>query len=140
MYAGDFPEITPSSGSNNKFLQFLIPLPPSSQLHCVHFGSWDSNRDWSVSLTAKESIRSVAVGDGWIAIATNKQMLRLFSVGGVQQEVISVPGRPVTLSGWGGRLAIIYQAGPCKLRFVHTFSYSLIPRPYSSIFVHADII
>ena len=99
-----------------KFFIPPLPPPPPSQLHCVHFGSWDSNRDWSVSLTAKESIRAIAVGDGWIAIATNKQMLRLFSVGGVQREVISVPGHPVTLSGWGGRLAIVYQAGPCKLK------------------------
>ena len=85
-----------------------------SELHCVHFGSWDNNKDWSVALTAKESIRSVAVGDGWIAIATNKQMLRLFSVGGVQRELISIPGQPVTLAGWGGRLAIVYQSGPSK--------------------------
>ena len=103
-------------GANNITEDFFLFPPPPSQLHCVHFGSWDSNRDWSVSLAAKESICSVAVGDGWIAIATNKQMLRLFSVGGVQREVISVPGRPVTLSGWGGRLAIVYQAGPCKLK------------------------
>lgn len=66
-------------------------------------------------MTAKESICSVAVGDGWIAIATNKQMLRLFSIGGVQREVISIPGRPVTVCGWGGRLAIVYQSGPCKM-------------------------
>ena len=86
-----------------------------SQLHCVHFGSWDNNKDWSMSLTSKESICSVAIGDGWIAIATNKQMLRLFSVGGVQREIVSIPGRPITLAGWGGRLAIVYQSGPCKL-------------------------
>ena len=68
-----------------------------------------------MSLTSKESICSVAIGDGWIAIATNKQMLRLFSVGGVQREIVSIPGRPITLAGWGGRLAIVYQSGPCKL-------------------------
>ena len=66
-------------------------------------------------LTSKESITSVAVGNGWIAIATNKRMLQLFSVGGVQRELISIPGQPITLAGWGGRLAIIYQSGPCKI-------------------------
>ena len=100
---------------HQELIIILLRMPSiCSQLHCVHFGSWDNNKDWSVSLTAKESICSIAVGDGWIAIATNKQMLRLFSVGGVQREVISVPGHLVTVSGWGGRLAIVYQAGPCK--------------------------
>ena len=84
--------------------------------------------DWSISLTAKESIHSVAVGDGWITIATNKQLLCLLSVGGVQREVISVPGRPVTLSGWGGWLAIVYQAGPCKLKIcAHFFLIASFP-------------
>ena len=44
-------------------------------------------------------------------MATSKQMLRLFMVGGVQQEVISLPGRVVTVVGWGGRLAVVYQTG-----------------------------
>ena len=82
-------------------------------------------------MAAKESICSVAVGDGWIAVATSKQMLRLFSVGGVQREVISIPGHPVTVCGWGGKLAIVYQAGPCKLYVVlylhiHVLEYSLL--------------
>ena len=86
----------------------------SSQLHCVHFSSWDSNKDWSITLPSKESITTVAMGDGWVAVATNKHILRLFTVGGVQREIVSVPGAVVTLAGWGGRLAIIYQTGPCE--------------------------
>ena len=99
---------------------FMFIFRSYSQLQCAHFGSWDNNKDWSVSLTSKESISSIAIGDGWIAIATNKQMLRLFSVGGVQREIISIPGQPVTLCGWGGRLAVVYQSGPCKLSCVHS--------------------
>ena len=83
-----------------------------SQFQCVHFNSWDNNKDWSVTLPSKESIATIAMGDGWIAMATNKQLLRLFTVGGVQKEVISLPGPAVTLAGWGGRLAVVYHTGP----------------------------
>ena len=85
-----------------------------SQLQCVHFGSWDSAKDWIMPLPKKESIEAVAMGDGWIAVATNKRLLRLFSVGGVQKEVLSLPGQPVTLAGWGPRLAVVYETPPCE--------------------------
>ena len=28
-----------------------------SQLHCVHFNTWDNSRDWTVPLPAKESVK-----------------------------------------------------------------------------------
>ena len=63
-------------------------------------------------------------------------MLRLFSVGGVQREVISVPGRPVTVAGWGGRLVIVYQAGPCKLK-IHNIH---LPRQlHLMLYVHVHV-
>ncbi len=93
---------------------YLLFPPLLSLIHCVHFSSWDSNKDWNVSLPSKESITAVAMGDSWIAIATNKQLLRLFSVGGTQREVVSVPGAVVTLGGWGGKLAVVYHTGPCE--------------------------
>ena len=90
-----------------------FPPPPTSELQCVHFGSWDSHKNWSLSLPSKESVAAIATGNGWVAAATNKQLLRVFTVGGVQREVISVPGHVITLAGWGPRLAIIYQLAPC---------------------------
>ena len=57
-------------------------------------------------------------------MATNKQLLRLLTVGGVQREVISLPGTPVTLAGWGGRLAVVYQMAPCESSST-LFSYSV---------------
>lgn len=94
-------------------LNFLVILWPS-QLQCVHFSSWDSQKDWITTLSNKESIQAVAIGDGWIAVATNKLLLRLFSVGGVQREVISVPGHVITLVGWGRCLSVVYQTPPCE--------------------------
>ena len=81
----------------------------------MHFGSWDSHKDWSVPLPSNESITAVAIGNGWIAVATSKRMLRLFTVGGVQREVLSVPGHVITLAAWGPRLSVVYQLPPCEL-------------------------
>ena len=92
----------------------LLPPSPHSQVQCVHFSSWDNTKDWTITLPSKESIQTVTIGDGWVAMATNKQLLRLLTVGGVQREVISLPGAPVTLAGWGGRLAVVYQMAPCE--------------------------
>lgn len=95
-----------------------LTLPPSlspfSQLQCVHFSSWDSNKDWAIPLPSKESVTALSLGSGWIAVATNKQMLRVFSLGGMQRDVISIPGVIVGVAGWGSRLAVIYQEAPCK--------------------------
>ena len=99
----------------------LLPSP-HSQLQCVHFSSWDNNKDWTITLPSKESIQTVTIGNGWVAMATNKQLLRLLTVGGVQREVISLPGTPVTLAGWGGRLAVVYQMAPCESSLT-LFSY-----------------
>ncbi len=96
---------------------FLPPsLPPSltSHLQCVHFSSWGSHKDWSIPLPGKESIVAVTIGNGWIAIATDKQLLRLFTIGGMQREVVSVPGHVTTLAAWGPRLSVVYQTPPCE--------------------------
>ena len=57
----------------------------------------------------------VALGDTWIAVATDKNYIRLFSLGGTQREIISIPGgQVVTLSGRGDQLIIVYQELPSE--------------------------
>ena len=93
-----------------------ISLSPShSQLQCLHFSTWDSgNKEWSVSLPAKESATGLSLGNGWVAMATDKQLVRVFSLGGMQHDVISVARVIVGVAGWGCRLAIIYWEPPCE--------------------------
>jgi hypothetical protein len=82
----------------------------------VHFSSWDSHKDWSIPFPNKEYAVAVTIGNGWIAVATSRRFLRVFTIGGVQCDVISVPGHVVTMAAWGSRLSVVYQVPPCKFK------------------------
>ncbi|KAL6113645.1 wdhd1 [Pungitius sinensis] len=84
----------------------------ASKLQCLHFSSWDTNKDWMVDLPAGEEARALCLGGGWAAVATSALMLRLFSVGGVQREVFSLQGNVVCMAGHGEQLLIAYHRAP----------------------------
>ena len=95
-----------------------------SQLQCLHLSTWDSgNKEWSLSLPAKESATGLSLGNGWVAVATDKQLLRVFSLGGMQRDVLCVAGVIVGVAGWGSRLAVVYQEPPCKINPLHPQNY-----------------
>uniref|UniRef100_A0A671VQ80 WD repeat and HMG-box DNA-binding protein 1 n=1 Tax=Sparus aurata TaxID=8175 RepID=A0A671VQ80_SPAAU len=83
----------------------------ASKLQCLHFSSWDTNKEWMVDLPNDEDVKALCLGQGWAAVATDALMLRLFSIGGVQREIISLPGPVVCLAGHGEQLLIIYHRG-----------------------------
>ncbi|KAM5235466.1 WD repeat and HMG-box DNA-binding protein 1 [Ctenodactylus gundi] len=83
----------------------------ASKLHCLHFSSWDSSKEWMVDMPASEDIEAVCLGRGWGAAATSALLLRLFTVGGVQREVFSLPGPVVSMAGHGEQLVIVYHRG-----------------------------
>lgn len=64
-----------------------------------------------VDLPNDEDVKALCLGQGWAAVATDALMLRLFSIGGVQREIISLPGPVVCLTGHGEQLLIIYHRG-----------------------------
>lgn len=82
-----------------------------SKLTCMHFSSWDNNKEWSITLPEGEEVKCVTLGEGWLAVATETRNLRLFSVAGVQKEIFMLPGPPVCMSGHGSQLMIIYHRG-----------------------------
>uniref|UniRef100_A0A3B4V0D9 WD repeat and HMG-box DNA-binding protein 1 n=1 Tax=Seriola dumerili TaxID=41447 RepID=A0A3B4V0D9_SERDU len=81
----------------------------ASKLQCLHFSSWDTNKEWMVDLPKGEDARALCVGQGWAAVATSTLMLRLFSIGGLQREIISLPGPVVCMAGHGEQLLIVYH-------------------------------
>ncbi|XP_069466351.1 WD repeat and HMG-box DNA-binding protein 1 [Ambystoma mexicanum] len=82
-----------------------------SKLQCLHFSSWDTNKEWTVDLTKNEDIQAVCLGQGWVACATSLQLLRVFTIGGVQREIFSLLGPVVSMSGHGEQLMIMYHRG-----------------------------
>lgn len=64
-----------------------------------------------VDLPPGEDVRALCLGRRWAAVATSKLMLRLFSIGGVQREVFSLPGNVVAMATHGEQLLIVYHRG-----------------------------
>ncbi|NXI34352.1 WDHD1 protein, partial [Galbula dea] len=83
----------------------------ASKLHCIHFSSWDANKEWTVDMPKDEDIEALCLGQGWAACATSALLVRVFTVGGVQREIFSLPGPVVSMAGHGEQLMIIYHRG-----------------------------
>lgn len=83
----------------------------NSKLVCILLNSWDGNREWTVDLPEDEDICGLAVTADWIAVATSMNFLRLFTLGGCQREIISIPGPIVAINGSRNRLVVIHHCG-----------------------------
>ncbi|XP_028257816.1 WD repeat and HMG-box DNA-binding protein 1 [Parambassis ranga] len=81
----------------------------ASKLQCLHFSSWDTNKEWMVDLPKGEDAKALCLGQGWAAVATSTLTLRLFSIGGIQREIFSLPGPVVCMAAHGEQLLIIYH-------------------------------
>ena len=56
-------------------------------------------------------LQAVAVGSTWAAVATNQDFLRIFTIGGLQTALVSLPGPVVCMSGHGTQLIVVYHNG-----------------------------
>ncbi|XP_039177138.1 WD repeat and HMG-box DNA-binding protein 1 [Crotalus tigris] len=83
----------------------------ASKLHCIHFSSWDPNKEWTVDMLQDEDIEAVCLGQGWAACATSSLLLRVFTIGGVQKEIFSFPGPVVSMAGHGEQLLVVFHKG-----------------------------
>nr|XP_033807240.1 WD repeat and HMG-box DNA-binding protein 1 [Geotrypetes seraphini] len=81
----------------------------TSKLQCLHFSSWDTSKEWMVDMPKGEDIEAVCLGQGWVGCATSALLLRLFTVGGIQKEIFSLPGPVVSLAAHGEQLLIVYH-------------------------------
>ena len=60
-------------------------------------------------------LQSICLGDGWCAAATDKQLVRIFTLGGVQRDILSVAGPIVAVAGHMHQLLIVYHKGMGKI-------------------------
>jgi len=82
------------------------------------FSGYQMNETFTTSLPKGEGVDAIAVGSGWVAVATTKQLLRVFSATGLQLFMCWLKGPVVALVGSGMQLAVFYHAAPpCNERF-----------------------
>ena len=67
------------------------------------------DKDWHFTLPDGERVLGCASGLGWAAAITSRKFLRLFSTGGAQEQMIWLPGNPVTVVGRNRFLAVFYH-------------------------------
>ncbi|XP_057304718.1 WD repeat and HMG-box DNA-binding protein 1-like isoform X2 [Hydractinia symbiolongicarpus] len=80
-----------------------------SKLMCTHFASWDSNKEWSIPMPDGENIECICANSDHIFIATSARLLRILSVGGIQTQLISIPGPIVCMAIHEQQFIAVYQ-------------------------------
>ncbi|KAH8051623.1 hypothetical protein JL720_15111 [Aureococcus anophagefferens] len=82
-----------------------------SQLYFRPLSSWASDGGWSAKLPPGEFATTLAAGDDWVAATTSRDLLRIYSGGGVEDavdvwiQVLDVEGR-AAVNGDGSRLPL----------------------------------
>ncbi|XP_019626005.1 PREDICTED: WD repeat and HMG-box DNA-binding protein 1-like isoform X2 [Branchiostoma belcheri] len=82
-----------------------------SKLVCLHFSSWDNSKEWTTAMTDGEDIQVLAIGQGWVSVATDNRLVRVWTVAGIQKDVISIPGPVVSMAAYGTQLLVVYHMG-----------------------------
>jgi chromosome transmission fidelity protein 4 len=59
-------------------------------------------------------LQALCVGTGWFAVATSSRLVRLFSVGGIQKDIFSIPGPIVSMAAHSNQLFVAYHSGMGK--------------------------
>lgn len=93
-------------GSNGKY-----GTGPSS-LHGINLNEFNrEQREWEIELPHTELIEGLAAGIGFIAAATDQKNLRLFTNGGMQSYVLTLPGQVLCMTAFEHQLMIVYHNG-----------------------------
>ncbi|CDF40441.1 unnamed protein product, partial [Chondrus crispus] len=75
------------------------------------FSSWSNNSDWTQFLPADEDISVVALGQRFAAVATTpNNVVRLFSLTGIQTSTFGAPGTVISMAASGDQLAVVYAS------------------------------
>ncbi|EGD80564.1 hypothetical protein PTSG_01156 [Salpingoeca rosetta] len=84
-----------------------------SVLFARNIGHWSSDETWQLFFPVGEEIECIAVGSGetsFIAAATNKNYIRLYSNNGVVLDVFCIDGPVVTMAAHENKLMIIHHS------------------------------
>jgi chromosome transmission fidelity protein 4 len=81
----------------------------NSKLFCMLFSTWDATKEWQIEMPKDEYIDAITCGSGFIAIATDKRFVRIFTTGGIQTNIFSIAGPVLCVSSHEQFLMIIYH-------------------------------
>jgi len=85
----------------------------------IQFETWAPNTDWAFHLPPGETTNGLALGEKFVALATSKRYLRLFSYSGIQRHILCLNGDVCTMIAKGHILVIVYFVDGSKhLEFV----------------------
>ncbi|KAM9968597.1 hypothetical protein ACTFIW_007747 [Dictyostelium discoideum] len=88
-------------------LQQQYATKPKSTLTFKSFDSNNGTGDWSY--IDKDGISGVAVSKNYIISCSENGIVRIFSLGGIQLNLFSLPGDLVTMNTHADQLAIVYH-------------------------------
>lgn len=73
------------------------------------FDAWTAKSEWTHLLPKGENALCVAMGDKFVACATDRQWVRIFTHSGLQRVVLSVAGPIVSLTAHETRLCVVHH-------------------------------
>jgi chromosome transmission fidelity protein 4 len=86
-----------------------LALSCSKVLHVQHFDPEFDDTEWSMELPRGEHAKALALGDDFVVLATDKRLLRLFSLEGTQRIPICIPGAVHAVAASGNTVAVVYR-------------------------------
>ncbi|KAJ2866550.1 DNA polymerase alpha accessory factor Mcl1 [Coemansia aciculifera] len=96
--------------ANDQSLRGAADADEVSVVSYKGFASWSANSDWTFKLPLKENPRCIATSSHGAAVITSLGNLRLFTCGGAQRHIETLPNRVVTCVARDDMLLIILEA------------------------------
>ena len=88
----------------------LTSVSKQSVITCNTFSFWDHSNQWSAELPPGEKTVAVCIGSqSWLAVATSRSLLRIFSVSGIQLSVVMLSGHLVSIAAGSDELLHVFQ-------------------------------
>ena len=84
------------------------------KISTLKLGWGSGNKEWTIDFPEGEEAQSLAVGNNFVAVATDRRNLRLFMIGGTQREIIALPGSVVAMNAHNNHLIVTYHTGVGK--------------------------
>lgn len=107
----------------------------------IHYQSFDSEREvqFTFDLPSGEEVECIALSKDIIAVATNRGFLRLYDLTGIEMEIMSLPGRVLTMTAKGAFLSVFYHNNSVPLAGSHNISMQLIHTEMLHVLYDANV-